>query len=236
MRLNAFQLKIFAMILMVIDHVFTYIPGMPMWMHHPGRIVAPIFFYFVVEGFFYTRNRTKYATRVFMWAAVMFAGSTLIQYLFPSKMVLNNNIFLSLGLGIVLLCVIDYTKNTKKYLVGIPCAILAAALGMFTEAGFIGVVMTLIFYFFREKKAWLIITYVLLSLLEVPSLVMDGEIFTEMGLFGFNNQWMMVFALPFILLYNGERGLNNAFTKYMFYIFYPVHLWIIYIVGYVMSK
>lgn len=51
MRLNAFQLKIFAMVLMVIDHVYTYIPGMPMWMHHPGRIVAPIFFYFVVEGF-----------------------------------------------------------------------------------------------------------------------------------------------------------------------------------------
>lgn len=45
MRLNAFQLKVFAMILMVIDHVYTYIPGMPMWMHHPGRIVAPIFFF-----------------------------------------------------------------------------------------------------------------------------------------------------------------------------------------------
>ncbi|MGM2799600.1 TraX family protein, partial [Bacillus cereus group sp. Bce004] len=79
MRLNAFQLKIFAMVLMVIDHVYTYIPGMPMWLHHPGRIVAPIFFYFVVEGFFYTRNRKKYATRVFIWAEIMFAGSALIQ-------------------------------------------------------------------------------------------------------------------------------------------------------------
>ncbi|MRC88234.1 conjugal transfer protein TraX, partial [Bacillus thuringiensis] len=28
----------------------------------------------------------------------------------------------------------------------------------------------------------------------------------------------------------------NAFTKYMFYIFYPVHLWIIYTIGYFMSK
>ncbi|HEK9100652.1 conjugal transfer protein TraX [Bacillus pfraonensis] len=236
MRLNAFQLKIFAMILMVIDHVYTYIPGMPMWMHHPGRIVAPIFFYFVVEGFFYTRNRTKYATRVFMWAAIMFAGSALIQYLFPSDSGLSNNIFLSLGLGIVLLIAIDYTKRTKNYLVGIPAAIIAAALGMFTEASFMGVIMTLIFYFFREKKMWLIITYMVLSLLEVPSLLIDGEIFTQMGMFGFNNQWMMVFALPFILLYNGERGLNNAFTKYMFYIFYPVHLWIIYTIGYFVSK
>lgn len=236
MRLNAFQLKIFAMILMVIDHVYTYIPGMPMWMHHPGRIVAPIFFYFVVEGFFYTRNRTKYAARVFMWAAVMFAGSALIQYVFPREIGLSNNIFLSLGLGIVLLCAIDYTKGTKNYFIGIPAAVIAAALGMFTEASFIGVVMTLIFYFFREKKMWLIITYMLISLVDVPSLLMDGEIFTDMGLFGYNNQWMMVFALPFFFLYNGERGLNNAFTKYMFYIFYPVHLWIIYTIGYFVSK
>ncbi|MBY0595693.1 TraX family protein [Bacillus bingmayongensis] len=236
MRLNAFQLKIFAMILMVIDHVYTYIPGMPMWMHHPGRIVAPIFFYFVVEGFFYTRNRKKYATRVFMWAAIMFAGSALIQYIFPTEGRLSNNIFLSLGLGIVLLIAIDYTKRTKNYLVGIPAAIIAALLGMFTEASIFGVVMTLIFYFFKEKKSWLIITYTLFSLIDVPTLITSGEIFTDMGLFGYNNQWMMVFALPFLFLYNGERGLNNAFTKYMFYIFYPVHLWIIYTIGYFVSK
>ncbi|MGE7883703.1 TraX family protein [Bacillus sp. NPDC094077] len=236
MRLNAFQLKIFAMILMVIDHVYTYIPGMPIWMHHLGRIVSPIFFYFIVEGFFYTRNRTKYATRVFMWAAIMFAGSALIQYMFPREGGLHNNIFLSLGFGIVLLCAIDYTKRTKNYLIGIPAVMIATALGMFTEASFMGVAMTLIFYFFKERKMWLIITYVLLSLLEVPTLLMAGELFTDMGLFGFNNQGLMIFALPFFFLYNGERGLNNTFTKYMFYIFYPVHLWIIYTIGYFMSK
>lgn len=236
MRLNAFQLKIFAMILMVIDHLYTYIPGMPLWMHHPGRIVAPIFFYFVVEGFFYTRNRTKYATRVFIWAAIMFVGSQILQGLFPTDQGLNNNIFLSLGLGIVLLCAIDYIKRTKNYLIGIPAVILAVVGGVFTEASIIGVGMTLIFYFFRNKKTLLIISYSLLSLIEVPGLIASGEVFTEMGMFGFNNQWMMIFALLFILIYNGERGLNNAFTKYMFYIFYPIHLWIIYTIGYFIIK
>ncbi|WP_230203571.1 TraX family protein [Bacillus massiliigorillae] len=42
----------------------------------------------------------------------------------------------------------------------------------------------------------------------------------------------MVFAIPFILLYNGESGVNNTFTKYMFYFFYPLHLWAIYTIGY----
>lgn len=33
-------------------------------------------------------------------------------------------------------------------------------------------------------------------------------------------QWCMVFAVPFILLYNGERGKNR---KAFFYIYYPLH-------------
>lgn len=60
MKLNAFQLKLFAMILMVLDHLHSYIPGMPLWFSLVGRIVAPIFFYFIVEGFFYTRSRKRY--------------------------------------------------------------------------------------------------------------------------------------------------------------------------------
>ncbi|EEK76555.1 TraX [Bacillus cereus R309803] len=46
-----------------------------------------------------------------------------------------------------------------------------------------------------------------------------------------NYQWMMIFALPFLLLYNGERGYNKTWAKYMFYVFYPVHIWMLYIIG-----
>ncbi|PFW56203.1 hypothetical protein COL13_16590 [Bacillus cereus] len=42
---------------------------------------------------------------------------------------------------------------------------------------------------------------------------------------------MMIFALPFLLLYNGERGYNKTWAKYMFYVFYPVHIWTLYIIG-----
>ncbi|WP_461615534.1 TraX family protein [Clostridium sp. Marseille-QA1073] len=40
----------------------------------------------------------------------------------------------------------------------------------------------------------------------------------------YNSDFLFITAVPFMLLYNGERGLNNKFSKYMFYVFYPLHM------------
>ena len=52
----------------------------------------------------------------------------------------------------------------------------------------------------------------------------------------YNNEWAMAFMIPLVLLYNGERGKNTAFTKYLFYVIYPVHLWILMIMEYLLTK
>nr|WP_276309895.1 TraX family protein [Pueribacillus theae] len=41
-------------------------------------------------------------------------------------------------------------------------------------------------------------------------------------------QWMMIAALPFMLIYNRKKGIG---LKYFFYIFYPLHIAILYIIG-----
>jgi len=231
LKRNAFQLKLIAMIFMVLDHVHQFLPGMPIWMNYVGRLVSPIFFYFVVEGFFHTRNRMRYAGRLFSWAAVMFCGSQWLTWCFPQSTPIHNNIFLSLALAVVMMMGMEWAKWDRKGMyMGIPLAVAAAAVAFFySEASLYGVSMTLVFYFCRGQKMRLAMVYGIVSLLLTIGLRME---ITYEALFLHDAQWMMIFAIIPILMYNGERGPNTKFAKYMFYLFYPVHIWILFIVGY----
>ena len=50
-----------------------------------------------------------------------------------------------------------------------------------------------------------------------------------------NSDFLIILAVPFMLSYNGERGVNNKFSKYLFYVFYPLHLWILEIMKFVLK-
>ncbi|NLN40578.1 MAG: conjugal transfer protein TraX, partial [Clostridiales bacterium] len=97
----------------------------------------------------------------------------------------------------------------------------------FTEGSLLISFMILIFYYFRNDRRMLIISYIVLSLIFTIS---D---FSYQGLFIENYQWMMVFALPFFFIYNGKKGRD---VKYIFYAFYPLHIWILYIIVFFMEK
>ena len=73
---NGNQLKVIAMAAMTLDHLVCVVfPGYPKtwWilaLHAIGRMAAPIFWYFVAEGYHYTRDWRKYAFRLFLFAIV----------------------------------------------------------------------------------------------------------------------------------------------------------------------
>lgn len=76
--LNAYQLKILAIIAMLIDHIaWAFVPLNTIQgqaLHVIGRLTAPIMCYFLAEGFFYTRNLKKYICRMGVFALISAAA------------------------------------------------------------------------------------------------------------------------------------------------------------------
>ena len=82
----------------------------PYWFHWSGRLVAPIFFYLLTEGYIHTSSRLNYMRRLFTWAGIMFIGNSIISIIFKRDIILYNNILFSMALGIALLILLDNGK------------------------------------------------------------------------------------------------------------------------------
>lgn len=74
--LNSNQLKLIAVLAMIFDHLLWVIkPGynngtIVLLLHLIGRIVAPIFCFFIAEGAYYTKDRKKYLIRLLIFAVI----------------------------------------------------------------------------------------------------------------------------------------------------------------------
>jgi TraX protein len=236
MSFNAFQLKLLAAMLMTLDHIQAYFPdSVPLAFHWLGRISAPIFFFLLIEGYTYTRNRKRYMLRLAAGATSMAIGSTLLLQLLPGGSI-PNNIFLSMLGALVLLASYEWTLRSESSAAGwILCCAVAAAMVVGVEFSWLAVSMTLVFYLFRGRKRAMTIAYIASSLLFTVGLdLFDMFIYGETAMWVEEyslwtySQWMMVFAIIPIGLYNQRRGYQSMWAKYGFYLYYPLHIWILY--------
>ena len=240
-KLNAFQIKVFALVLMLMDHLWSAFPGIfPMWFHPLSRVVSPIFAFLLVEGFFYTRSRLKYNIRLWGWAAFMQVGNIIMNVLLKSREVsVHNNIFATLALGLTIISIIEYSKNKTgvSKLLLIILAIILIPLCVFTEGGMAVLPFILITYSFRGNTKKQIIGYIIFSiLLFVMSYNQYPTVKETIEMLMFNSDFLFILVVPFMLMYNGERGMNNKFSKYLFYVFYPLHLWLLAIIEFYINK
>lgn len=234
---NTFQLKLLLAILMVFDHI-DYIPGLlppaaAAILHVLTRCVGVGFSFLAVEGFRHTHSRPRYVLRLFTWAAIMAAGNTIYNHIADDfALSLHNNIFLTLALGVLMLCVLEgFTPNTAvdHRPLRIAGAIFVLLMGLFfAEGGIVILPFMLITYLCRTRSRlrtalYLALSLVLFALVFVPYPTLSETLY----MLAFNSDFLFVLVLPLIACYDGTRGPNTRFTKYFFYAFYPLHLWII---------
>ena len=233
-----FSLKLIALILMFGEHFVTFFPNtfspeINIVIMYLGRIVAAIFFFLAVEWYHKTSSKIRYLVRLFSWAWIMFVWDYLVTN-FTWAVVwrdihpLWNNIFLSIAMWVSMIWSIDAVRNfwrtdrKKSIIFGFLTFIIICA-SAFTEASIYGILMFLVFYFSYWNKKILAISY---SILCVFVFWLESGAPQEYAILYMNIQWAMILALPLMLLYNWQKGKYSL--KYLFYVFYPAHLWLLY--------
>lgn len=125
-KLNSNHLKIIAIIAMTIDHLADLLyPNMqnnivPIILHVIGRLTAPIMFFFICEGYHYTKNLKKYITRLFIFAIIShfaYCFAFGINYIpFATGSVFNQtSIMWSLAWSVVALYIANGNNKLKEY-------------------------------------------------------------------------------------------------------------------------
>ncbi|MGL5642286.1 MAG: TraX family protein, partial [Paraclostridium sp.] len=204
-KFNAFELKIVALVLMIMDHLWFAFPNaFSPWYHPLSRVVSPIFGFLLVEGLFHTRNKLRYNIRLIGWAIFMQAGNSIINIVLKSKEIsVHNNIFLTLALGLTIINLIEFSKKregSKKIMILLP-AILLMPLGVFTEGGIVLIPFILIRYLFRDNMKKQVVLYIILSaLLFFMSYVPYPSVKETIDMLMFNSDFLFILVIPFMLL------------------------------------
>lgn len=224
--LTTFKLKIIAMVTMICDHfAIAFLNGKPeqyLILRAIGRISFPIFAFVLVQGFFNTSNRLKQIVNLGMFALIseipydMFYGSY-----FDLE---RQNVMFTLFIGYVLMCaletIVSYNVKYPKVLVekiGIEnlnifmeliAMVIAFAFSYFLNPSYSygGVALILLFYVFQKNSLGRVMANILFNV----------------GFYTNPIQAVGTLSIIPIAFYNGKPGCRKL--KYMFYVFYPLHL------------
>lgn len=226
--LSAFVLKLIACITMLLDHIgAAYLQASMMDMSSfnislyymlriIGRIAFPIFCFFIVEGGIHTKNKYKYMLRLGIFALISqipfnyFVNGNFYDFSYL-------NVYFTLLISLSCIIVYEKFKDTKYKYISILYLLFALMIAdvINCDYGAGGVLHVLVFYFFRNKYLYLFLSILLI----------DWLYFSPIQMFS-------VLSLVLLYFYNGNRGFSNKFVQYGFYLFYPLHIFIIDIILY----
>ena len=221
--MNRNILKIIAVISMIIDHIgVVFFPNIVIF-KIIGRVSFPIFAFFVAEGWFYTKNKKKYSFLLLLFMLISWIPYCIVFSL-PFYTVNVLGVFLLSILGMLLIDKIRLNNDKKSLYICSFCFLLVVCLlleglGVIVE-GALAVALPIVFYAYRDRPVARMVAAISILLAMAVTNVMVGPIEFETFV-----QFFGLLAIIPIMCYNNTVGRLNL--KYLFYITYPLHLFVI---------
>ena len=219
--LSGNTLKIIALVAMTLDHLCLLVIPQQQWLRIIGRIAMPIFAYMIAEGCKYTKNKLKYFLMVFVLGVIC----QVVYFINDGSLLMG--ILIDFSLSILLIYAINFATKTRKpyaYVIAILTLLGIVFLVYFLpnlvnkslsfDYGIGAILLPVVVYLFENKWVKLLATAIFL----LPVCAIEWKV-----------QWFCYLALIPLAMYNGKRGKYKL--KYLFYVYYPLHLVVLYFIG-----
>ena len=215
--MTGLALKIIALSTMIIDHYGAIFQSNIIIYRIIGRLAFPIYCFLLVEGYVHTSNIKKYAVRLLAFAFISeipydlaFFGQAGTEY---------QNIFFTLFIGLGAVYITDkYGKHNiiNSILITFAAAVLADFLR--PDYQYLGIIYILAFYYTRNYPRG--------KRLAAAAVIM----FVSNIEAGWVQQFSLL-SLIAIYFYNNKPGFKNKTLQMSFYISYPLHLLVFYLIS-----
>ncbi len=206
--MNLFVIRLIAMLTMTIDHVGHMLLPSQITLRLIGRTAFILFAFMSATGMVHTKNPRKYIGRLLLLAIICELPFRLFV---PNSFAISPmlNVCFTLAFGATL-C---YIFKTKIH-IGLKIAAFAAVMALLYyipfDYGLNGALCIFIMYLGHRNKICQILSGVVAVLVTIP--LSSIQIYA-------------LAAVPIIAMYNGKQGKRYP---WLFYLFYPLHLVVIY--------
>lgn len=211
---------------MFVDHLGVFVfPDQPFF-RLVGRLSFPLFAWAIANGAYHTRNINKYLLRIFLMAVI---SQIPYQLIFRTSGVPSPGLNILFTFSLSLLAIILLNK-TKKSFIKLLIVVFAALLALVLKTDYqaFGVFSVIVFYLFYNKPLFLGIAYFLLTnvFFLFPLFVNKflGSVFEVSYINVF--ELVSITSVFIIALYNNKKGKD---IRLLFYVFYPLHLLLLYL-------
>lgn len=183
--------------------------------------------FFICEGYKHTKDKYRYGKRLLIFALISQIPFSLLcnKTLLTISTFTNLNTIFTLFLSYIFLCALTSNKNIYQK---IPALILIFSLTFLCDYKIIGLIYVLFFYFIKSK--YKIYFLPLLYFIATTLNIIINNVSASNLIYSIVINFWLLLTIPLFMLYNNKLGNINKFNKYLFYIYYPTHLLLIFFI------